>query len=258
MNIYSTQQDLAEDGLQEVLDYWFSKRNVDLHTQIPARVVQVNYKENSVKVQPLIRTAINKDQALDYPQISVPMSLLSTGKGRAKITLPVKVGCVGLLKFSERDTTNWINSDGNEVVNPEVLDNLSLGVKMYPISFEVGLFTKSSAIEWDSENLVVANGKSSITEAPDGTITVKNSNGSITLNKEGGIVCSVGNAKLTVSHDGMITANGATITQDGNIITKTGTNLDEFKAEFNIFKTTHVHAGVTSGSESTSPPTPTP
>ena len=180
MSIYDTQRDISEGGIQSVLDYWWSKRNIDLHTQIPAKVVEVNYTKNAVTVQPLIKTYINADQTMAFPQcIDVPMALLSSGRGAAKITIPVKVGAIGLLKFSERDIANWIQSVGNEIVLPEIKDNLSMGAKMYPVSFEVGLFTPASAIDWDSENIVIDNPTGNVLVngciiTPEGNVITKN------------------------------------------------------------------------------------
>ena len=147
MSVYDTQRDIANTGISQALDYWWSKRNINLHTQLPAKVVKVDYIKNSVTVQPLISTYINNSQTISFPEIDVPMSLMSTGKGGAKITLPVKAGAIGLLQFSERDPTNWLLGVGDEEVKPLAKENLSMGASLYPISFEVGLFTETSAIE---------------------------------------------------------------------------------------------------------------
>lgn len=189
---------------------------MDLHTQIPAKVISVDYVKNSVTVQPLIKTYINKDQAIAFPQcIDVPAKLISNGKGGAKITIPFTVGRVGILKFSERDLTNWINGVGNEIVLPNIKDNLSMGVTLYPMSFEMGLFTPASAIDWDSENIVIQHGDNFI--------------------------------KLPLTKGQPILINDAQVTSTGNIITKNGTDLDQLKADFDA----HLHSGVQSGSSST-------
>jgi uncharacterized protein (DUF2345 family) len=46
-----------------------------------------------------------------------------------------------------------------------------------------------------------------------------------------------GSANVKLNADGTITANGATITPDGNVITANGTNLDQFYADY----LAHVH-----------------
>jgi hypothetical protein len=214
-NINSAQRELASGGLQQFMDHWWSKRNIDLHTMIPAKVLEVNYVKNSVTVQPLIKTYVNHDIAIPFPQcIDVPVSLISNGLGGAKITIPIKSGAVGLLKFSERDTTNWVNSIGTGIVDPDIKENLSMGSKLYPISFEVGLFTPSSAIEWDSENIVIQHGDHSI--------------------------------KLPLLPSDPILINGVSITASGNVVTSAGTDLDQLKADFDTLNTDfglHVHTG---------------
>ena len=219
MNIYDTQRDIAQQGLLDVLDYWWSKRNLDLHTQIPAKVVKVDNKKNTVTVQPLISTYINSSQTISFPECEVPVGLVATSKGEARITLPssLYVGSVGLLYFSERDPTNWLIGVGNEEVKPLTKENLSMGANLYPIKFEVGLFTEASAIEWDSENIVIGLGKSLILVKPDGNVVI----------------------------------NGCTITPLGNVVTKAGTDLDQLKSDFD----SHVHGGVQSGGSSTNTPT---
>lgn len=220
MSMYAIQRTLSEGGIQSAMDYWWSKRNIDLHTQIPAVVTKVDYIKNCVTVLPVISTWLDNEKVLDFMEcIDVPMSLLSNGvAGGAKITIPCIIGSVGLLKFSERDVSNWLQSQGNIVVHPEIKDNLSMGISMYPVSFEMGLFTPSSAIEWDSENIVIQHGTNVIKLPKTGNITV----------------------------------NGAVITPDGNVITKNGTDLDAFKAEFDL----HVHGGIQTGSGFSALPTP--
>jgi len=266
MSIENNQRDLASVSPQQFLDYWWSKRNIDLHTQIPAKVVEVDYIKNSVKVQPLIKTFINNSQALAMEQIDVPMSLLSTGVGGASITLPVKAGCVGLLKFSERDTTNWINGVGNEVVEPLIKDNLSMGVKVYPVSFEVGLFTPASAIEWDSENIVIVNGASVTLHKPDGTVIIKNDDCSGSFNADGSIELSNENGKGVLGEDGSWNFNDALIPSTGNVVTAASTDLDQLKADFDTLKLAfdtlklaydaHIHVAPSGGGNTSAPTIP--
>jgi hypothetical protein len=220
MSVYKSEIDLSQMGMQNMMDYWFSKRSIDIHTQLPAVVTKVDYIKNSVTVLPLITTFVNSEKALPFKECEgVPVKLLSNGvTGGAKMTIPCVVGSVGLLQFSERDVSNWLQSVGNEVVDPNIKDVLSMGVTLYPVSFEMGLFTPSSAIEWDSENIVIQHGTNVIKLPKTGNITI----------------------------------NGAAITPSGNVITKNGTDLDAFKLEFDL----HVHGGIQTGSGFSALPTP--
>lgn len=210
MSLYENQMELGDTGMLQFLDYWWSKRNPDLHTQLPGKIVSIDYASNSATIQPLITTYINAETTIPFPQcIEVPINLISSGKGGAKITIPLKAGTTGLIKFSERDVTNWISGTGTEIVDPKIKDNLSMGAKLYPVSFEAGLFTKASAIEWDSANIVIDNP---------------------------GAKVLINGATVTDGGDDFVTSEGI--------------SLKNFKAEYDSFiemYNAHTHSGVISG-----------
>jgi len=194
----------SDNGLKQYIESWFSLKSMNIHTQIPAKVISIDYASNSVNVQPLIKTYVTPTQAIPYPQvINVPYKLMvSGGNSGAKITIPVEVDDVGILQFSERDITSWLVGSGNTIEDPVLKDNLSTGATLYAMSFEVGLFNKTTAVDWDPDFIIIQFGAQHI--------------------------------KIPRDQGGNIIINGAQVTPTGNVITAIGTDLDAFKAEYDL------------------------
>lgn len=165
----------------------------DFHTSVPGTVVGVDLSKPSVDIQPSVSTDFGDDYKVDtYPVIyGVPLLVYSGNSGKAKITVPVKVGDKAALHFSER------NPNDNT-------DTTTHG--MYGCYAVVGMEG-----EVDPTDIVLQNEISKITLKPDGTIILAN-----------------GPATITAQPDGNVMVNGLTVTPSGNIITKGGVNLESF------------------------------
>lgn len=197
------------------LDSYVRKILKNVHTNIPAEVLAVDYSKGTVDLKVLYEgiSLVEDNPSLNdrYPEIlDVPLHILSAKKGRAKITVPVSVGDIGLLYFPEKDMDGF-NGSVVKDKKEQKINHTSQGIYFIP-----ELPTSSSPIQLDPDNIII----------------------------------EFDNAKFIMKPDGNVIINGATITPDGNIITKAGVDLNAFKAEYDM----HVHGGVETGNGQTQGP----
>lgn len=205
-------------GLISVLDAWFGETSRNIHTCIPASVIEVNYDKGYVRVQPLITTV--KDNSykneIPYPEISeVPIFFNSAGRGKARMSFPIKQGDTGLLLFSERSTENFINSDGVSLQKSDNFVGVGVGGRLNAIGFLPEIFTAQNARKFSSKDIVIDNEKSKVSLAPDGTITSTNGEVTSVLNPDGSSTISNGGGFITLREDGSVDINGFVITPNG-------------------------------------------
>lgn len=227
-----------------------------LTSTLPAKVLYVNYENCSVDVEVTITTEITTDRFVPYPKFySVPLMIYSANGGKARQTMPIKRGDVVELTFADRDTVNWLCSNGQKVVHPESSYPLSMGGQHYVLVAKPCITLSANARPIDPDNVVTENENSIITQAPDGTTTITNSKGAtVTLNKDNEFTFSSGSATLDINSQGELLFNGSSviinglyISATGNLITQKGANLDVLKQMF----LDHIHTGVKSGSDNT-------
>lgn len=187
----------------------------EVHTGIPAKVISVDYGKGTADLEVLYEGVSNVGDisALNdkYPTVfDVPIHIYSAKGGKAKITVPVSTGDIGMLYFPERDMDGFA---GGLVKNTkeQKFTHTAQGVYFVP-----EMPTVSTPISIDPDNIVI----------------------------------EFENSKFTIKPDGNIDINGATITPDGNVITKAGVDLNEFKAQFDM----HKHGGVETGGGQTGTP----
>lgn len=95
----------------------------DLHTAIPAKIIEIDYESQKASVQPLIKERYrdadeNPKGLVDMPIIlGVPVIFPSAGNGI--LTFPPKKGEKVLLIFSERSTDNFVIGEGDSPVDPQ-------------------------------------------------------------------------------------------------------------------------------------------
>lgn len=217
-NFVTTLNDLIQNNL------------ADVHTMLPGKITSVNYGSGQASVLPLVKTQIGVNKSIAYPEMSnVPLVIMSGNGGKARITFPISAGDTVIVLFSERDPTNMLASTGTDAVAPVQTAYLGL----YPIGILACISTNSGAKSISNEDVVLENDKGSIGLKPDGTMTLKNSAFS-------GVIMP----------DGNFIVNGLTITPSGNIITKSGVDLDAFYQKY----ISHLHSGVQSGGSNSGPP----
>lgn len=208
---------LPVDRWDAALDVYFRRKMLDIHTNIPAKVVNIDYSKGKVDVQVLVElvSPISDVSALNYTYptiLDVPLHIYSAKGGKAKITVPVSIGDVGLLYFPEKDMEGF---KGSLVRNKK--EN-SVTHTAQGIYFVPEMSTEEAPISIDPDNIVI----------------------------------EFVNSKFTMQPDGNVFVNGANITPDGNVITKAGVDLNQFKAEYDA----HYHDGVATGMGQTSLPKP--
>ena len=201
-------------------------------TGMPAIVVSVaEYGDKQfVDVKPAISRLRETGEVISNDEITIyDVPVVWPSSGGALFSCPVVVGDTVWLAFSQRNIEDWLYSDGSAEVIPGDSRHFSM---TDAVAFP-GLYTALSNLKPSTENVELKWGDKLISLKPSGEIQITNSSANITLNP-----------------DGTITANGATITTDGNVITANGTDLDQFYQTY----LAHVHGGVTSGGSSTSTP----
>lgn len=200
----------------------FNRNMRDVHTAIRATITDVDYDAGSCTAQPMASTNFSDGTADTYPPIyDVPLQVYAANNGKARLTMPVKPGDIVGLTFSERNendasdvTTHGLNA-GWAIT--EVFPNG--GAKIHP------------------DNVELWNDQVHFSMTPDGSFTLETPTGKLLVDKSGQFSFTNGAATLQALPSGSINMNGAQVTPDGNIITKSGVNVDDFFAYFKR----HVH-----------------
>lgn len=197
----------------------------DVHTILPAKITSVDYGSGKASVLPLVKTQIGVNKSLAYPEMGgVPLVIMSGGTSR--LTFPVKSGDTVLVLFSERDPTNVLAGTGTEAVDPVQTNYLGL----FPIGILPCISVAGNAKPISDEDVLLENDKAELILKPDGTLNFSN-----------------GSATILAQPDGNVKVNELTITPDGNVITASGVNLNDFYQKF----LNHIHSGVESGNSNT-------
>lgn len=218
------------DRFTTTLGDLITSKLADVHTSVPAKITAVNYGNGTASAQPLVKTVVGTSKTIPYPELKdIPIVVSSGNAGKSKITFPIKPGDTVLVVFSERDPSNFLQSSGENLSNPQ--QNTYLG--LFPIAIIPCLSAGATVSAIDSENIIIQNELSVITLKPDGTLIFGN-----------------GILNLEAKPDGNFVVNGAKITPEGNVVTKNGVDLDAFYQKFLI----HEHSGVQSGGDNSGPP----
>lgn len=154
-------------SLHDQLALYLENRLNEIHTSKPCKVTKVDYKKCLVWVKPLIRDGRSEDKLQELSEVpEVP--IMVHGSPSARITFPIKAGDVGVIHFSDQETSSFINGDGS-VTDPEEYSALGL----YPLYFESGVNPISVAKAISKENIVIENGSTIIEIEPSGKVIVK-------------------------------------------------------------------------------------
>lgn len=167
-------QDLMTNMVESAISYHLE----DLHTFLPAKIIEIDYTTRKVSVQPLIkkkkRDGDSDAKGLQDMAILINVPLIVPASKLAIISIPAKVGDEVLVGFFERSVDNYLYGDGNTPVDPKDYRRHDYNDAVAI----VGLNTFSNALEMHPEDLVIkmnatlAN-ECTISFKPNGDIVVK-------------------------------------------------------------------------------------
>ena len=206
-------QDLMTNMVESAISYHLE----DLHTMLPARIVEIDYKTRKVSVQPSIkkkkRDGDNDAKGLQDMAIIQNIPLIVPASRLAIISIPAKVGDEVLVGFFERSVDTYLFSDGATPVDPKDYRRHDYNDAVAI----VGLNTFQNALEMHPEDLVI---KMNATLANECTISLKPSGDVVVDTPTKFIVNAKGNVEVNTSADAVVNASGnmtATIGGDTTI-----------------------------------------
>lgn len=204
------------DTLSDLLRAAINSALSEVHTCLPGRIEDYDHTTQKASVLPLLSRRLRTGEEEGRPVVSC-VPVVFPRCGGASLTFPVKKGDGCLLVFSERSLDAWLDQGG--VVAPD-------DPRRHDITDCIaimGLYPFSEASPQDNNtDVLLKYNSANIRIQPSGAVSI------------------TAPAGLTIN--GNVTVTG-TVTASGNV-TGAGKSL-----------ATHVHAGVTSGSSTTAPPT---
>ena len=191
----------------------------EVNTAIPAVINKYDPTKQEAEVIPLIKRKYKDGTAVDRAPITgVPVVFPASGGGI--ITFPVTKGDTVLLIFSQRSIDRWVRGDGSSV---DPGDN-----RKHDISDAIaipGLFSLSSALQSDPDNVIIKFSGASIALTPAGAIEILAPGGvtitgdlTVTGNIVATEVTASGKALSTHVHFGSPTAPTGAISPTGTPI----------------------------------------
>ena len=236
-------QDLMTDMVESAIGYHLE----DLHTLLPARIVEIDYKTRKVSVQPSIkkkkRDGDNDAKGLQDMAIIQNIPLIVPAIKLAIISLPIKVGDEVLVGFFERSVDTYLYGDGATPVDPKDYRRHDYNDAVAI----VGLNTFSNALEMHPEDLVI---KMNATQANECTISLKPS-GDVVITTPAKVIVDAGgdvdvtaggNLTATISGDTTIDCGQTTIT--GEVRIDGGLSVgSDVETDAGFSANNHVHTG---------------
>lgn len=153
-------------NISELLNVIIANKLADVNICIPAKIVSYQFKTRKASVQPLINQKYNDDEELVLPVIhNVPV--MHPCSGGASIIMPVDVGDIVQLTFSQSSLEEWLQN-GEQVTPDDPRQNdltdaiAQLGLR--PFSQEV--------VATSADDLVIDYDGSTITMHPEGVVDI--------------------------------------------------------------------------------------
>lgn len=148
---------------------------LDINVCLPARIETYDAELQKANVMPLLKKKyVDQDEPTALPVISnVPVQWYSANDGAAFIHLPLIIGDLGMIVFSQRSLDIWLSGEG-EIINPN-------DPRMCDISdaiFIAGVRPFKKALQGiTASSLMIKNGAALIEQKEDGTINVEDGSG---------------------------------------------------------------------------------
>lgn len=154
---------------KDVWDLYWNEKVRDLHTSFPARITRIDHTLNRCDVQPSVSTKYADQRQDVLPELTgLPYQIYSADAGKARITVPLKVGDIVEVSVSEREFSLFLESNGSSTYDTRSLSTHNLNSAMVKPCF----YTAQTAKVVDPDRIVIENGTTSIKIAPDGDITI--------------------------------------------------------------------------------------
>jgi len=158
-------------SMAKVLQDAIDNKLCDLHTAMPAEILEYDAEKQTAKVQPQFKRKFIDGSVESVPTISgVPVIMPRSGK--SFISLPLKKGDQVFLIFAERSIENWKQSGG------EVDPSTEPRKHSYSDAFAIpGGYHSGNAFAGDPNNIIIKNDKAEITILPSGKFKIGKSGG---------------------------------------------------------------------------------
>ncbi len=152
---------MLQEVVKAITDTVTSMLN-EVHTAIPAEIVEFDSKECTATVLPLAKMVLTNGRVIDYPQITDVPVMFQQGAGQdIAIVFPVKKGDQCLLIISEQTLDMW-REEGEQY--SEMKYALSNAIAL-PGLFSRPLDDVKDAVKTDS--IIIRNGKMKIAISDD-------------------------------------------------------------------------------------------
>lgn len=222
------------------------------HTNIRAKVVSINHAIPTVDVQPMAYTEFPSGTIDKYDIIyDVPLYLPSGANGKARLSMPVKVGDVVGLSFSERNENDISDMTTHGMFAGWAVTQIFTEGNAKPIHPENVVLENDKAIQTLKPNgdVTITNPKVNIEALANGDVKITNGSGTLVISPSGEIKGNNGSGSFTLETSGQFNVNGARVTPSGNVITAGGVDLEAFYQDYLV----HIHSGVRSGPDTSGP-----
>lgn len=218
-------ESMSKTFKSEVIRITRKELNQSIHTSYPATIVDVsNLTSNqTITVQPLIHIEYEDGQLVRLP-IIYDVPVLFPAGDECLMSFPLKVGGVVGLVFVKNSLEEFLESNDPTFYTPVDRRSFSLSDCFALPS----LFTKRDNLSPHPDNLEIKFKDILFSLRPDGTVVLTNGSSTIEMN---GSTVNISNSSgyMNLLSSGVIQANGAQITTDGDFVTAAGISLNGHK-----------------------------
>ena len=205
------------DDPEELLRTALEAHQAKMWTSLPGKVVKVNWAEQTMTVQPMIKSRVMQEDGT-VKSVSMPplqdVPFQNPSGGGATISMPVKAGDEVLVTFSSRSPDGWQQS-GNESASPDSsMHGLSGGFAMLGFKSKPEA-AKITSPDPDALEIRSNDGQQKISLKPGGDVKLKNGANTFALSSSTG--CTI---------TGDINFQGGTVKHNGHDIGETHKHIN--------------------------------
>ena len=157
--------------LAEVINDMIEAKILDIHVSMPGKVETYDHTQQKADIKPLLRKkyTVNGGTIVEIPVIpGVPVQWPSANAGAAYMHLPLKVGDLGLIIFTDRSIDTWLSGDG-EITSPNDPRHHDLSDAIFIPGIRP---FKQPLSNTNADNFILQNGSIRIELDPSGKISI--------------------------------------------------------------------------------------